>query len=100
MLRALCSCSSANKKMQPSWRQRFITWQVNRANRLILVVRLLKKRNQPQAEVIRTAEAFSQLVQLAVAPWLPQLRSSYDWCLVDGAILENVRQEIENTNLH
>ena len=25
--------------MQPSWRQRFLTWQVNRANRLILVVR-------------------------------------------------------------
>jgi hypothetical protein len=25
--------------MQPSWRRRFLTWQVNRANRLILVVR-------------------------------------------------------------
>lgn len=28
----------ANKKIQPSWRRRFHTWQVNRANRLILVV--------------------------------------------------------------
>lgn len=27
-----------NKKIQPSWRRRFHTWQVNRANRLILVV--------------------------------------------------------------
>jgi hypothetical protein len=26
--------------MQPSWRRRFLTWQVNRASRLILVVRI------------------------------------------------------------
>jgi hypothetical protein len=28
-----------NKKIQPSWRRRFITWQVNHANRLIFDVR-------------------------------------------------------------
>ena len=37
----------ANKKMQPSWRRRFLTWQVNRANRLILVVILLNAGRPP-----------------------------------------------------
>ena len=42
----LMPMTGVHKRFQPSWRRRFLTWQVNRANRLNLVVRVARCRSK------------------------------------------------------
>ena len=48
--------------MQPSWRRRFLTWQVIRANRLILDVRRLKCHLPTATEVMSEISRFLGIV--------------------------------------
>jgi hypothetical protein len=48
--------------MQPSWRRRFLTWQVIRANRLILVVRAATNA-RPELAAIAVATIFFALTR-------------------------------------